>query len=217
MDGLGRVGDDLRGVPDFAQNVLRAMTLLSSMRDRSTSLLYANIVLNNINLDQVPDLIARVRDTGWQVTIGLYHSLTDTTKHDDELIIRPGKRLDKVLAFLEGNPDILNLPAFIRGIGPFIEGRAPRICAFTDATTLATRVTIMEDGDLHLCYGPTAGNLMQSSMREIFQGEGYRTLISEYMNCRGCWTTCYTQRALLIRPRSFRELWENGRQLRRLR
>jgi len=218
LDGLGKTGDDLRGVPDFAESVLGAMSMLSELRNekRSGSLLYANIVLNNLNLDQVVDLIKRARDLDWRVTIGLYHSLTTTTQHDDELIVTPGKRLDKLLAYLDNNPDILNLPSYIRGIGPFLEGRAPRICAFTDTNVLATRTTIMENGELHLCYGGPVGNLFQNSLQEIFTSEAYNRLMSEYRSCPGCWTTCYTQRALLVRPRSARELWENVRQLRKL-
>ncbi len=206
LDGLGSLGDSLRGVKDHAATVLNHIKWLAAHRNGSSSLLYANIVLNNLNLDQVPDLIARIRELGWKVTIGLYHTLTATTRKDGALQLRPGKRLERVLKFLEGNPDILNLDAFIRGIGPFIEGRQRKICAFLDSPVLSTRTTIMENGDVHLCYGAPIGNVFASSFQQIFSGRLYSERLRQYRQCPGCWTTCYTQRYLLIHPRSWRDI-----------
>lgn len=213
LDGMGTLGDSLRGVKDHATTVMNHMKWLAAHRNGSSSLLYANIVLNNLNLDQVPDLIARIRDMGWKVTIGLYHTLTATTRKDDALQLRPGKRLEKVLKLLEGNPDILNLDAFIRGIGPFIEGRQRKICAFLDSQGLSTRTTIMENGDVHLCYGAPIGNICVSSLRQIFSGRQYRERLRQYRQCPGCWTTCYTQRYLLIHPRSWRDIKDHWNKL----
>lgn len=209
LDGLGAVGDSLRGVPQFADTVLRHMQRLAERRNGSTSLLYANIVLNNLNLDQVPELIQRARDLGWKTTIGLYHHLTETTRADDELCLQPGPRLERVLKFLEGNPDIMNLNSFIRGIAPFISGQQQKICAFVDSPILATRTTIMENGEVHLCYGSSIGNIFHQPLHEIFQGSAYQQRLQEYRYCSGCWTTCYTQRYLLVHPRSLNELVDN--------
>ncbi|MDZ7265067.1 MAG: radical SAM protein [candidate division KSB1 bacterium] len=209
LDGLGTVGDTLRGVPQFAETVLRHMRYLAERRNGSTSLLYANIVLNNLNLDQVPELIQRARDLGWKTTIGLYHHLTETTRADDELCLQPGPRLDRVLQFLEGNPDIMNLNSFIRGIDPFIHGQQRKICAFVDSPILTTRTTIMENGNVHLCYGLPIGNIFDQSLQDIFSGPDYQQRLEEYRHCPGCWTTCYTQRYLLVHPTSFSELIDN--------
>ena len=209
LDGFGEIGDSLRGVNNFADTVLSHMRLLTGLRRSSKSLLYANIVLNNLNLDQVPELIKRARDIGWMTTIGLYHTLTETTRTDDELRIRPGKRLDNLLKFLENNDDILNLNSFIRGIKPFIEGEKPHICAFADSKFLSTRTTIMENGDVHLCYGAPVGNIFKNNLTEIFSSQEYLKRIEQYRSCPGCWTTCYTQRYLLVHPRSLKELIEN--------
>ncbi len=209
LDGLGAVGDSLRGVPRFAETVLRHMKWLAERRNGSTALLYANIVLNNLNLEQVPELIQRARDLGWKTTIGLYHHLTETTRADDELGLQPGPRLERVLTFLDGNLDIMNLNSFIRGIGPFISGQQRKICAFVDSPILTTRTTIMENGDVHLCYGLPIGNIFDQSLPEIFAGPAYRQRLQEYRQCPGCWTTCYTQRYLLVHPTSFSELMDN--------
>jgi len=185
------------------------MKLLSQLRGNSKSLLYANIVLNNLNLDQVPELIKRARDLGWKTTIGLYHTLTTTTRTDEEMRLLPGKRLDNIIEFLDGNQDILNLNSFIRGIKPFIESHSNEICPFVDSKFLSTRTTIMENGDVHLCYGAPIGNIFQNNLKEIFNSEEYKQRLDSYRLCQGCWTTCYTQRYLLVHPRSIKELYEN--------
>ena len=217
LDGLGEIGDDLRGVQDFATTVLGHMEWLSKNKGNSKSLLYANIVINNRNLDQVPELMRRANDIGWKTTVGVYHSITSTTRMDDALTVRPGGRLDRLLKFLDNNRDILNLNAFINGIGDFVNGKPAGFCAFVDAPVLATRTTIMENGDVHLCFGEPIGNLLQNTMGELFDGDSYKQRITEYRSCQGCWTTCYTQRYLLVHPRSMKELFHNIKKVRALR
>lgn len=214
LDGLGEIGDSLRGVKNFADTVLKHMQWLSEKRGNSKSLLYANIVLNNLNLEQAPELIKRARDLGWLTTIGLYHTLTATTRSDDEMRILPGERLNKLMTFLENNNDILNLDVFIRGIMPFIETQKSKMCAFVDSKFLSTRTTIMENGDVHLCHGAPIGNVLQTDLKTIFSGEAYRQRLSQYRQCSGCWTTCYTQRYLLTHPQSIKEIVENYRKVR---
>ncbi len=214
LDGLGPLGDSLRGVKDFSDTILGHMKWIAENRRDSKSLLYANIVLNNLNLDQVPELIERANDLGWKTTIGLYHTLTETTRSDDDLRIRPGERLDRVLKFLDNNPKILNLNSFIQGIGPFIAGEQKKICAFVDSPVLTTRTTIMENGEVHLCYGDPIGNLFENTLEELFKGDEYRKRLNQYRECPGCWTTCYTQRYLLVHPRSAKELYHNFKKVR---
>lgn len=214
LDGLGSIGDSLRGVDNFSDTVLNHMKWLSENRHGSRSLLYANIVLNNLNLDQVPELVQRAVDLGWKTTIGLYHTITSTTRSDDDLRIRPGRRLERVLNFLDGNPDIMNLNSFIRGIEPFVSGDQRKICAFIDSPVLSTRITIMENGDVHLCYGSPIGNIFENKLDMIFSSDQYDQRIEEYRSCGGCWTTCYTQRYLLVHPSSFNELVDNFKKVR---
>jgi len=217
LDGLGELGDNLRGAKDFSATVLKHMEWLSINRGNSKSMLYANIVINNLNLEQVPEIINRAKDLGWKTTIGMYHTLTATTQHDEKLRLQPGKRLDNLLKFLDNNDDILNLNSFVTGIGDYVNGTAPGFCAFVNAPVFATRTTIMENGDVHLCFGDPIGNILQNDLEEIFTNHLYSQRISEYKNCRGCWTTCYTQRYLLIHPRSINELYQNIKKVWRLR
>jgi MoaA/NifB/PqqE/SkfB family radical SAM enzyme len=217
LDGLGKVGDNIRGVSHFSDTVLNHMELLSKLRRNSKSLLYANIVLSNLNLDQVPQLIARAKDLDWEVTIGLYHNLTQTSRGDGELSVRQGPRLDRLLEFLDGNLNILNLNSFIRGIGPFVAKGNTHPCPFVQSRFLSTRTTIYEDGGVYLCFGGEIGNIFTQSLSEIFSSDTYKNRLREYAQCPGCWTTCYTQRYLLVHPRSLTELVDNVRKIRRVR
>lgn len=209
LDGLGDLGDHLRGVPHFSDTVLKHMEWISTHRGNSKSLLYANIVINNLNLQQVPKLIRRANDIGWKTTIGLYHTLTQSTQYDDTLILRPGKRLDRLLEHLEDNPEILNLNTYIKGISHYVNGNPIDVCAFVDAPVLATRTTIMEDGSVHLCYGGPIGNLFEQSLESIFNSQDYTDRLQDYRSCRGCWTTCYTQRYLLVHPKSLKAFFHH--------
>ena len=217
LDGLDSLGDNLRGVQHFSDTVLDHMEWISNHRGNSKSLLYANIVINRLNLHQVPELIRRANNLGWKTTVGMYHSLTATTRRDDELRLEPGEPLENLVAFLMRHPRILNLKSYLAGIPGFVAGQSSDICAFRDAPVLATRTTIMETGDIHLCYGPPIGNLLTQSLDEIFRGHAYQQTLNEYERCPGCWTTCYTQRYLLIHPHSFREFITNLLHLRKLR
>jgi len=216
LDGLGKLGDNLRGAKDFSKTVLGHMKWISEHRGNSKSLLYANIVMNNLNLDQVPELIQRANDLGWKTTVGMYHSLTATTRKDDELRLEPGERLDRMIDFLLDHPQVLNLKSYLAGVPDFVARQTTDICAFRDAPVLTTRTTIMEDGHVHLCYGEPIGNIYSQSLEEIFASETYKQRLKEYQSCHGCWTTCYTQRYLLIHPRSFKELTQNVKQVGKL-
>lgn len=209
LDGLGSTGDKLRGVAKFDRTVMQHMQMISEMRGMSRSLLYVNIVVNNVNVGQVPELIERAKSMGWQITIGLYHSLTETTRKDDDLKVRPGPELDGLIKLLENNKDILNLNSFIKGINPFLRWGAAPQCPFVRARFLMTRTTIMENGDVHLCWGGPIGNLFKETLYDIFSSEAYKNRMNEYKKCAGCWTTCYTQRYLLIYPSSIEDLTDN--------
>jgi MoaA/NifB/PqqE/SkfB family radical SAM enzyme len=216
LDGLGPLGDELRGTPNFSKTVLKHMEWLSSQHNHSHSLLYANIVINNLNVHQIPDLIQQVHNVGWRSTIGLYHSLTATTRSDKDLILQPGKAVDDLIASLIGDQRILNLPSFIKGIPGFIAGTRAASCAFVKAPVLATRTTIMEDGSVHLCHGGSIGNLFSQELGEIFQGSPYKQRLKHYRHCSGCWTTCYTQRYLLVHPPTLKDLIQNLNKVRSL-
>jgi hypothetical protein len=121
-----------------------------------------------------------------------------------------------MIEFLSDHPQILNLKSYLAGVPAFVASQTSDICAFLDAPVMATRTTIMEDGAVHLCYGDPIGNIFDQTLNEIFDSEAYERRLHEYKTCRGCWTTCYTQRYLLIHPRSPGELLQNVKKVRKV-
>lgn len=219
LDGLGPLGDDLRGVPNFSATVTDRMQRIARMRanSRSRSLLYGNIVLNNQNLWQVPQLLEAIADSGWQATVGFYHTLTETTREDHRLTLRPSPTLDRVLELVSRHPNVITLKSFLRGIGQAARGNYPRYCAYLHAPLLSTRTVIMEDGEIYLCRGQAIGNIFRQKLTEIFSGPIYRRRLGEYRGCQGCWASCYAQRYLLFHPPSFEDLLDTLLRVYRLR
>ena len=215
MDGLGGNGDYLRGVKDHANIVLGNMKKISARKMElcSSSFTYVNCVLSAKNLYQVPEIIKASKDAGWEVTIGVYHSLLDTTKEDDEMKITDAVALQKTIYFLKDNPSILNLNSFIEGIPRIINNDFPDFCPFVDGKRTATRLTILHNGEVHLCKGDAIGNLLLQDLDRIMNSSQYHHLLDEYASCDGCWSSCYTQKYLLFHPQNFTQVIEHGKKL----
>lgn len=211
LDGLGNIGDYLRGVPDFSKIVLGNMEKIATKKEQigSKSFLYANCVLSAINLLQVPEIIQACKKVGWKVTIGLYHHITQTTKKDDEMIITDEDKFLEVVKFLKDNPDILNLNAFIEGLPRILNNDFPDFCPFVDGKRTATRLTIMENGDVHLCFGDRIGNILEEDLESIFGSEAYKEKLVQYSKCDGCWSSCFTQKYLLTHPQNVKQAFHN--------
>jgi len=160
LDGLGAIGDDIRGVPNHSSTVLKNMEKIAQEREKrgSNSFLYVNCVLSGKNLEQVPNIIQAVQNVGWKTTIGLYQTVTPTTQYDDDMVIKNQETFLKTVEFLQNNPNILNLTTYIEGLPRALTKDYPDFCPFVDGKRTATRLTIMENGDIHLCYGAKIGN-----------------------------------------------------------
>jgi len=211
LDGLGQLGDKIRGVKNFSNVVLNNMEYIAKRKEQlnSKSLLYANVVISNLNLAQIPEIFGKIKNVGWQITIGMYHNITETTSENDELILRDTEQLQETINFLIDNPDVLNLNSFVKGIINGVRGNFPKFCPFVDGKKMITRTVIMENGDVHLCFGGPIGNIYKNSIKEIFESEIYKKRLEQYKNCNGCWTSCYTQKYLLLHPQNITDFIDN--------
>lgn len=207
LDGLGAIGDDIRGVPNHSSTVLKNMEKIAQEREKrgSNSFLYVNCVLSGKNLEQVPDIIQAVQNVGWKTTIGLYQTVTPTTQYDDDMVIKNQETFLKTVEFLQNNPNILNLTTYIEGLPRALTKDYPDFCPFVDGKRTATRLTIMENGDIHLCYGAKIGNLLQDNLETILKGQKYHERLMEYKQCQGCWSSCFTQKYLLTHPQNIKQ------------
>lgn len=220
LDGLGEAGDDLRGVPEFSKTVLDRMELISHLKRElgSRSLLYVNIAMNNLNLNQIPEIIDVADERGWDVSVGLYHSLTASTRCDEELTPVPGTDLNRLITYLIRHPRVLTLNSFLKGIKVFLDGNGfKKYCPYLASPVLSTRLLIMEQGDVHLCKGKPIGNILKQDVQTILSSQRYKQRLEEYRRCPGCWTSCYVQRHLLLHPRSLSEFYSNLKKVHRAR
>lgn len=215
LDGMGETGAYLRGVKRHPEIVLSNMRKITDRKKEldSSSFTYVNCVLSAKNLFQVPDIIQASKDAGWEVTIGLYHSLLDTTKVDDEMKITDAEALHQTIDFLKGNPQILNLDSFIEEIPRILHNDFPDFCPFVDGKRTATRLTIMHNGEVHLCKGDAIGNLFEQDLEDIMASDQYRKTLEEYSTCDGCWSSCYTQKYLLFHPQNFSQIFAHSKKL----
>ncbi|MEA2104926.1 MAG: radical SAM protein [Candidatus Cloacimonadota bacterium] len=215
LDGLKNKGEYIRGVPKHSETVLKNMQIIAEKKTKrnSNSLLYANCVMSNLNLEQIPEIISACKNVGWKTTIGAYHSLIQTTKVDEEMKIRDEKKFRETVEFLTDNPDILNLNTFIEGLPRILTNDFPDFCPFVDGKRTSTRLTIFENGDLHLCKNGSIGNLLEEDLYSIFTSEKYLNRLEEYKKCPGCWGSCYTQKHLLTHPQTVSQFFHNIKKL----
>ena len=215
LDGLDELGDYLRGVKNHSKTVLENMEKIANQKEQigSKSFLYANCVLSAANLSQIPKIINACKNAGWKVTIGLYHHITETTKADDNLKIRNENKFLETVEFLKNNPNILNLDSFIDGLPRILEENFPDFCPFVDGKRTSTRLTIMENADLHLCFGEKIGNLLEDDLQTIFESKFYKQRLAQYRECKGCWSSCYTQKYLLFHPKNPKQTIYNFKKL----
>ncbi|MBS3741673.1 MAG: radical SAM protein [Candidatus Cloacimonetes bacterium] len=202
LDALGKKSEYIRGVKNHSEIVLKNMQLIAEKKQKigSSSFLYANCVLSNLNLEQVPHVIKANKNAGWKTTIGVYHSLIERTNQADEMKIASRDKFNQVVEFLTDNPDVLNLNTFIKGLPRVMDNDFPDYCPFLQGKRTSTRLTLYENGDLYLCGGKSIGNLLDENLKTILESAIYQRRLQEYKNCQGCWSSCYTQKHLLFHP-----------------
>ena len=211
LDALGKKSEYIRGVKNHSKIVLENMKKIAEEKEKlgSDSFLYANSVLSNLNLEQIPEIIKASKKAGWKTTIGVYHSLIERTNEDDEMKITDSDKFYETVEFLKDNPDVLNLNTFIEGLPRVLEHNFPDYCPFIQGKRTSTRLTIYENGDLYLCGGKSIGNLLDEDLTTILESEIYAKRLQEYKNCHGCWSSCYTQKHLLFHPKNLAQSLHN--------
>jgi MoaA/NifB/PqqE/SkfB family radical SAM enzyme len=207
FDGIGPTADYLRGGVNVSDTVRGHMQWIAAEKTRlkSKSLLYANTVLNRVNLREIPRIIDTVQDCGWMSTTGIYHSLTTTSQHDDELRLTYSSKLEETVDYLVSHPNVYTLSSFLKGIPRFLEEKKRKRCLFLDQPVLGSRILVMENGSVYLCRGEPVGDLFSETLKDIFTGDTYRRRLEEYRRCPGCWTACYTQRSLMLKPENVKD------------
>jgi MoaA/NifB/PqqE/SkfB family radical SAM enzyme len=216
FDGFGDVADRLRGGHGVSDRVRRNILELDRRnRERSrrirTSL---NIVVSELNLHQVPDILAFAESIGWEANVDLYRCLAPQHKEDGALRIVDLGGLNRVIAGARRSRSVGTPRVILDGFGPFLEGRQEKRCPYLDCRAVLPKAYIGPDGAMSACFGATFGNLLAQSPEQIFRSSAWREEIAAMRRCRGCWNTCFTPFAIMLRPKSIGELRALWRELR---
>ncbi|MCD4650474.1 MAG: hypothetical protein K8S56_01610, partial [Candidatus Cloacimonetes bacterium] len=154
-----------------------------------------NIVISQLNYEEIPEILAFVEEIGWQANVDIYRWLSATQVETDELKIAPSQKLRDVLEVVKQSPVVFIPDWLIDGYCDYLLGKTPKYCPYIDAPGLGSKFFIQPNGNLKVCLGEPAGNLIKQTPAEIFASQAWKNKMAEFKACTGCWNTCYTRNA----------------------
>lgn len=208
FDGFGEVADQLRGVKDVEKRVSRSIDIFQheNTRLRKPVQTGANIVINQLNLHQVPDLLNYLEELGWSTDVDIYRWASINQRESDILKIEDTPEFRKVLKKVKASPVVFTPDWLINGFPDYLHGRSPKLCPYLDSPSTGSKFFIDPDGSVKVCIGGPVGNLLKQTPEEIFRSPVWEAKLEEFRNCPGCWNTCYTTSARLFRLQSLKDI-----------
>jgi MoaA/NifB/PqqE/SkfB family radical SAM enzyme len=194
FDGFGEVADKLRGARDVAKIVMRGMEELDRQnRKRGKPILTAvNVVVNQQNLHQVPEIIEYIERLGWKVYIDVYRWSSTNHNEVEFLKIKDFEKLNEVFTIVKKSPVVLTPRWLINGFDRYLKDDFPKKCPYLDSPTFGSKFFVHPNGDVKVCIGEEIGNILKQSPEEIFTSEKWEKFIEDFKDCQGCWNACYT-------------------------
>ncbi len=204
FDGFGEVADRLRGAQGVAGNVTAAIIALDreNRKRRKRIRTSLNIVLSGPNLHQVPELIDFAEAIGWKANVDLYRCSAPHHRRESMLNIVDMDMLEKAIVRIRRSAAVTTPKVILAGYRPFLEGKQKKRCPYLECTAVVPKVFIGPDGEVNICSGKPVGNILAHSPGEIFGSDDWRSAHDFMEQCGGCWNTCYTPLAVMLRPRS---------------
>ncbi|MCD4829894.1 MAG: radical SAM protein [Candidatus Cloacimonetes bacterium] len=194
FDGFGKLADELRGVPDVAETVMRNMHKLdkANRQRRRPVQVGVNVALNRRNLSQLPDIIAFVEELGWKINIDIYRWASERHSEVDQLKLEPNDELRAAIELALRSPSVLTPDWLLKGFITYLEGNAPKRCPYLDLPSFGSKFFINPDGEVEVCIGGSIGNILRNTPEELFTSAAWWQRLREFKKCPGCWNTCYT-------------------------
>ena len=189
-DGLDGVADKLRGATDVQSTVERGMHKLNDAIAQGvyTHRPTATVVISQLNLHQIPRLIERIKDLGWNLNIDMYRYSSDNHRELNEMKIKDHDKLLELVPLIQQTQH-LKTPLW------YYEGwkkQKQKQCPYMISPTFGSKFFIHENGDLHTCLHKSLGNLLQEEIKDIFLSDQWKDAKAQFAECPGCWNTCYT-------------------------
>ncbi|MBT3233281.1 MAG: radical SAM protein [Calditrichaeota bacterium] len=197
FDGFGEIADKLRGGKDVAAIVMKN---LESLHRRNIKLKKpvrtgANIVINNLNLHQVPKILDYLESLRWHTDVDIYRWASTNQQEMEPLKLLNSLELQEVIKRVKASPVVFTPDWLFDGFEDYLNGKSPKLCPYLLSPALGSKFFIDPDGAVKVCIGESVGNIFQNSPEEIFESELWQQKIIEFKGCKGCWNTCYTTSA----------------------
>ena len=194
FDGLGLVADKIRGGKNVEKITLQNMKFINEAGIKYGKSIKgsANIVISQLNLNQVPQMIDLLSNLGWMVNIDLYRNSSVNHNQVDEMVVTDLYKLQEVLNYAIESKAVVTPSWLLKGYIPYLKNEFMKQCPYISTPSLGSKFFIQPNGDVKVCIGEPAGNILKDNPRDIFKSEQWKTKKEEFKDCIGCWNTCYT-------------------------
>lgn len=194
FDGFGQVADDLRGAHDVARIVMENMEYLDEEnRKRGRPIKTGvNIVISQMNLRQIPEILAFVKRIGWLASFEAYRYTSDHQREDEGLKITDVKEFRRVIELAKASPFVITPSWVLDGHVRNLESGVPKHCPYLQSPSLGSRFFVHPNGDVKVCLTSRVGNLLTQTPQEILDSAEWQEQKKQFEACSGCWTTCHT-------------------------
>lgn len=193
-DGLGEVADKLRGAPKVQEIVERGMMLytkeLTARGIKSKPI--ATVIISALNIHQVPQIIQRITELGWNLNIDLYRWSSAKYREIDEMKIKDKQQILNLLPLITSLPNLRTPIWYYEGLERMLKGSITKQCPYLISPTFGSKFFINEHGDIHTCLSKPIGNLLHQELNDIFDSVDWQDCKKQYEACEGCWNNCYT-------------------------
>jgi MoaA/NifB/PqqE/SkfB family radical SAM enzyme len=193
-DGLGEVADFLRRASKVQESVERGMMHYTKelaargIKGKPT----ATLVISALNIHQVPEIIQRITQLGWNLNIDLYRWGSINHRENDVMKIKDKQQILNLLPLITSLPNLRTPIWYYEGLERMLNGSKTKQCPYLISPTFGSKFFINEHGDIHTCLPKPIGNLLHQELKDIFEGINWRDSMKQYESCEGCWNSCYT-------------------------
>ncbi|MFX1514172.1 MAG: radical SAM protein [Promethearchaeota archaeon] len=202
FDGFGDIGDQLRNARNVSDNVASHIEMVSEMRKElgSSSILTLHTVISDLNLNQLPEIVAFSKELGWTQSIAPVNHFFYLPNDDSTPKLSYSQELIDGCNLLLEQPHLTQLHSFIREIPNYVRNRSPKLCPYLSRILKTFKLFLEPNGEISLCDRVPIGSLLDTSLHNMFEGPLYAERIRNFSECSGCWLACFVEPFLALKP-----------------
>ncbi len=198
VDGVGKVHDDIRGIPGYYERVMGTINLLKDMAKSEPRLtVKLSSTIQPGNLDSVPKLQAVAKELQQPIRFGAlvfspYYYMNNDQTQSLRFTPEQEKQAAVVFSQLADSDPSANVKFYYRDVARMVRG-APR----GQTCMMGYYSFVLEfNGDVYACVNcekRTFGNLRRQSFLEIWRGASANKVRQDVRTncCPGCASICY--------------------------